>query len=86
MPHSNLASPFPQSKPEALADLARFMGLNASLEQMRNVHEMHQNHSPHGDFNTYELPLETIEYMNVTMAKLLPKEMLTRYGISPVPP
>ena len=64
-------------------DLATFMGLNSSREQMWKVQEMHRNPSPNGDYNTYSLPLETLEYMNTTMSKLAPEELLARYGLSP---
>ena len=59
------------------------MGLNSSLEQLRDVHEIIRNRSPHGTFDTYDLPVGTIEYMNSTMSKLLPEEILARYGLSP---
>ena len=72
---------FLQVTPEALIDLAAFMGLNCSQEQARDVWERHRNLSPHGDFNTYELPEETMEFMNATMSKLLPEAILAQYGL-----
>ena len=72
-----------QSKPEALAELAAFMGLDSSPEQVKDVHEIHKNRSPHGSYINYGLPVETIEYMNATMSKLLPEEMIARYGLFP---
>ena len=75
---------FPQSKPEALADLATFMGLNSSPELMQEVLENQKSGSLHGDYNSYGLPQETIRYMNVTMSKLLPERMLERYGLDPI--
>ncbi|CAM9420565.1 unnamed protein product [Ascophyllum nodosum] len=71
-----------QASPEVLADLAAFIGLNCSKEHAVEVLNRHKNQSPHGNFDTYDLPLETIEYMNATMSKLLPEEMLARYGLS----
>ena len=72
-----------QSKPEALADLAAFMGLSSSLEQIQDVYEIHKNRSPQGSYIDHGLPIETIEYMNATMSKLLPEEMTSRYGLLP---
>ena len=71
-----------QAIPEVLVDLAAFMGLDCSKEDAMEVLNRHKNQSPHGNFETYDLPVETIEYMNATMSKLLPEEMLTRYGLS----
>ncbi|CAM9420279.1 unnamed protein product [Ascophyllum nodosum] len=71
-----------QAIPEILVDLAAFMGLDCSKEDAMEVLNRHRNQSPHGNFETYDLPVETIEYMNATMSKLLPEEMLTRYGLS----
>ena len=59
------------------------MGLNSSLEQMRSVQEMHRDESSHGKYDTYGLTLETLEYMNGTMLKLSPEELLVRYGLYP---
>ena len=63
-------------------DLANFMGLNASLEQVQEVQEAHETGSSHGSFETYGIPRETIEFENETMIRLLPQEMLARYGLS----
>ncbi|CAM9904786.1 unnamed protein product [Ascophyllum nodosum] len=71
-----------KTNPENLMDLANFMGLNASLEQVQEVQEAHETGSSHGSFETYGIPRETIEYMNETMIRLLPQEMLARYGLS----
>ncbi|CAN0451575.1 unnamed protein product [Ascophyllum nodosum] len=64
-------------------DLASFMGLNASLEQVQEVQENYQADYFNGTFETYKIPRETIEYANETMIRLLPQEMLARYGLSP---
>jgi len=72
----------PQENPENLEELAAFMGLKCSKEQALDVWERHRNQSPHGNYNTYDLPVETIQMMNATMARLLPKAMLDRYGFS----
>ncbi|CAN0418414.1 unnamed protein product [Ascophyllum nodosum] len=63
-------------------DLPKFMGLNASLEEVQRVLGIHQAGPLHGNFETYEIPRETIEHMNETMIRLLPQEMLVRYGLS----
>ena len=65
-----------------LVDLAAFMGLDCTPQQAYEVWELHRESSSHGGYETYGLPIETIEYMNATMSKLLPEEMLTRYGLS----
>ena len=74
-----------QASPEVLVNLAAFMGLNCSKEHAVEVLNRHKNQSPHGNFDTYDLPVETIEYMNATMSKLLPEEMLARYGLPTTP-
>lgn len=61
------------------------MGLESSDSQLRKVWEKHRNKSPHGGFETYGLPVETIDFMTATMAKLLPEEMLARYGVAQFP-
>ena len=66
-------------------DLASFMGLNASLEQVQEVQENYQADYFNGTFETYNIPRKTIEYANETMIRLLPQEMLARYGLSPTP-
>ena len=71
-----------QASPEVLADLAAFIGLNCSKEHAVEVLNRHKNQSPHGNVDTYNLPLETVECMNATTSKLLPEEMLARYGLS----
>ena len=44
---------------------------------------MHRDESSHGKYDTYGLTLETLEYMNGTMLKLSPEELLVRYGLYP---
>lgn len=75
---------YSQENPENLEDLAAFMGLKCSKEQALDVWERHRNQSPHGNFNTYNLSVETIGMMNATMVNLLPKAMLDRYGLSEI--
>ena len=58
------------------------MGLESSDEQLQKVWMKHRNQSPHGGFETYGLPAEIIDFMTTTMAKLLPDEMRTRYGVA----
>lgn len=71
-----------QESEEPLRYLAAFMGLESSDEQLRKVWMKHRNQSPHGGFETYDLPAETINFMTTTMSRLLPEEMLTRYGVA----
>ena len=63
-------------------DLAKFMGLDASLEEVQKVQGIHQAGSLHEGFETKGIQRKTIEYMNETMIRLLPQEMLVRYGLS----
>ncbi|CAM9551062.1 unnamed protein product [Ascophyllum nodosum] len=71
-----------KTKTESLMDLAKFMGLDASLEELQKVQGIHHSDSLHGGFETYGISRETIEYLNKTMIRLLPEEMLVRYGLS----
>ncbi|CAM9389443.1 unnamed protein product [Scytosiphon promiscuus] len=66
-----------------MIDLAAFMGLECSEEQARLVWESHQNAEPHGDYTTHGLRLDTIEWMNATMARLLPPVTAIQWGITP---
>ena len=75
-------APSLQTNPENLVDLAKFMGLDASLEEVQKVQETHHADSLHESFETYGLSREAIKYMNETMIRLLPQEMLARYGLS----
>lgn len=66
---------------QGLVDLAAFMGLKCSLAQAKEIWKSHKYSSPPGGYNTYGLPLETLEWMNVTMSFLLPEPMLNRWGL-----
>lgn len=60
------------------------MGLDCTPEQAHTIWEANRYKSPPGDYNSYGLPVETLEWMNVTMATLLPEPMLARWGLTPI--
>lgn len=68
----------------SLVGLAEFMGLDCNPEQAREVWERHAETNPHGGYESYGIPMETIEFMNNTMARLLPVDMVTHYGLTPL--
>ncbi|CAB1101820.1 unnamed protein product [Ectocarpus sp. CCAP 1310/34] len=72
-----------KANPMGMIDLAAFMGLECSEDQARNVWESHQNAIPHGDYTTHGLQLGTIEWMNATMASLLPTAVSLHWGLTP---
>ncbi|CAM9463136.1 unnamed protein product [Ectocarpus sp. 6 AP-2014] len=72
-----------QANPMGMIDLAAFMGLECSEDQARKVWESHQNAVPHGDYTTHGLQLGTIEWMNATMASLLPTAVSLHWGLNP---
>lgn len=69
--------------PHHLADLAGYIGLNCTVAEAEDVFQRHTYANPPGDYTTYGLSTQTLEWMNATMSKVLPVEMLTRYGLSP---
>lgn len=72
-----------QESYQGLVDLAAFMGLRCTPEQALKVWKLHQNGSPHVDYTTYGLPSDTLQWMNATMARLLPEPMVLRWGLTP---
>ncbi|CAM9575188.1 unnamed protein product [Scytosiphon promiscuus] len=70
--------------PRHLADLAAFIGLDCTPEEAEDVFRRHTYANPPGDYTTYGLSTETIEWMNATMSKVLPEVMVTRYGLTPL--
>ncbi|CAM9704703.1 unnamed protein product, partial [Hapterophycus canaliculatus] len=66
-----------------MIDLAAFMGLECSEEEALRVWESHQSAEAHGDYTTHGLRLETIEWMNATMARLLPPATAIHWGLIP---
>lgn len=66
-----------------LIDLAGFIGLQCSEKQAEAVRDAHKNASPHGDYTTHGLLLDTILWMNATMARLLPGQLAVRWGLDP---
>lgn len=74
---------FAQESPLQLVGMANFMGLECSEDQAFQAWKAHENTSPHGDYTTHGLEVQTIEYMNATMANLLPPSLALRYGINP---
>eukprot|EP00904_Undaria_pinnatifida_P012542 jgi/Undpi1/8418/HiC_scaffold_25.g10886.m1 len=66
-----------------MIDLAGFMGLECSPEQAEKVWQSHQSSAPPRDYSAQGLKVETIEWMNATMARLLPVSMVFHYGLVP---
>lgn len=60
------------------------MGLDCSPQQAQTIWEANRNPSPNGGYNAYGLPMETPDWMNVTMATLLPEAMLARWGLTQI--
>ncbi|CAN0144840.1 unnamed protein product [Scytosiphon promiscuus] len=73
-----------QTQPHHLADLAAFLGLDCTPEKAEDVFRMHAYTDPPGDYTTYGLPINTLEWMNTTMSKVLPEALLARYGLTPI--
>lgn len=73
-----------QAHPRHLADLAGFLGLICTPENAENVFRMHTFANPPGDYTTYGLSTQTLEWMNTTMSKTLPEPMLIQYGLPPI--
>lgn len=67
-----------------MVDLANFMGLECSLEQAKKVWLQHKHSSIPKSYSTSNLKTETIEWMNTTMAQLLPIELVNHYGLNPI--
>ncbi|CAN0450242.1 unnamed protein product, partial [Ectocarpus sp. 12 AP-2014] len=63
--------------------MADFMGLACSEEDALEVWRAHRNPAPHGDYSTHGLQQETIQWMNETMARLLPPSLALRWGVTP---
>ena len=63
--------------------LAEFMGLRCSEDQALKVWESHQTSSHRGDYTAHGLSVETIEWMNATMARLLPPVASLHWGLTP---
>lgn len=72
-----------QKKSEALVGIAAFMGLQCSQEQALRVWNSHQHPLPRGNFSTYGLSPEIIEWMTAVMARLLPPPLAARWGVAP---
>lgn len=72
-----------QETHEGLVGMAAFMGLACSPKQALKVWEAHQSLSPHGNFTTHGLSMETIEWMTGIMARLLPPALARRWGVTP---
>lgn len=73
-----------QGQPHHLIDLASFLGLDCTAEEAEDVWQRHTYANPPGDYTTYGLSGETLEWMNVTMARVLPVSVLERYGLTPI--
>lgn len=58
------------------------MGLECSPELALKAWEGRRSPSFHRNYQSYGLPFETLEWMNDTMASLLPKALLDQYGLT----
>lgn len=67
-----------------MIELASFMGLECTAEEANSIWRVDTNANPPGDWTTYGLSHETLEWMNTTMASLLPEAVLDRYGLTPI--
>lgn len=65
-------------------DLAAFVGLDCTDDEADDVWQRHTYPNPPGDYTTYGLSTETLEWMNTTMSELLPEVMLVRYDLTPI--
>lgn len=74
---------FAQESHVGVMDLAAFMGLECTEQQALNVWHAHQESSSHGGYTSYGLSTDTLEWMNATMARLLPEPVARRWGITP---
>lgn len=69
---------------EGVIGIAEFMGLNCSSEQGQNIWEKHKSSGTARGFNDWRINEDTIGWMNNTMARLLPEELVVRYGLVPI--
>lgn len=82
--HSLHPRSHPQTHPRHLADLAAFLGLECTPEEAEDVFQRHTYATPPGDFNSYGISNQTLEWMNFTMSRTLPEAMLARYELTPI--
>lgn len=80
-----LADVFAQADPIHVIELASFLGLECTEEEAVELWRGDTTSTP-GNFMTHGLSHETLEFMNTTMASLLPEAMLERYGLTPIYP
>lgn len=73
-----------QAHPHHLIDLAAFVGLKCTPEEADDVWQRHTYPNPPGNYTTYGVSIETLEWMNATMAATLPEAVLDRYGLTPI--
>lgn len=72
-----------QANHMGMIELASFMGLSCSEDQAFHVWQFHQSASAHGGYTTRGLRPETVDWMNATMARLLPPEVSLHWGLTP---
>ena len=83
-PPDLIADVCPQTRRGDVVDLAAFVGLNCTTHEADIVLHRHTYLNPPGDYTTYGISMLTLEWMNLTMAKILPETILGRYGLTPV--
>ncbi|CAN0284169.1 unnamed protein product, partial [Ectocarpus sp. 6 AP-2014] len=71
-----------QRSPVGFIGIARLMGLECSEDQAYKVWKAHKQASPNGGFAT-RVGEETIQFMNATMARLLPPSVVIQWGLTP---
>lgn len=70
-----------QVDPLLLVDLAAFVGLNCTSIQANEVWRRQAYARLPDSYNSYGLSVEMLTWMNDTMSKLLPEEMLIQYDL-----
>ncbi|CAM9733943.1 unnamed protein product [Ectocarpus sp. 12 AP-2014] len=66
-----------------LIDIAGFMGLQCSEQQAAKVWIGRRHPSPSGGYASRDLSVETVSFMNATMARLLPPALALRWDVIP---
>ncbi|CAB1106385.1 unnamed protein product [Ectocarpus sp. CCAP 1310/34] len=66
-----------------LIDIAGFMGLQCSEQQAAKVWIGRRHPSPSGGYASRGLSVETVSFMNATMARLLPPALALRWDVTP---
>ena len=79
---TSLAQPLTQASHIGLIDLAAVMGLACTPDQASETWRSLWKSPPHGEHLTYGLQTNTLLWMDETMSRLLPEQMLDRWGLA----